>query len=97
MYTVIIEHPAEEEAERAYLHINEQAPLNAERWWNGLVDAILSLEEMPKRCPLAREDARFDEDIRQLVYKSHRILFTLRGDRVHILHIRHSAMSDVEP
>ncbi len=54
---------------------------------------------MPKRCPLARENEYFSQEIRQLLYgrgrNSYRILFTiLEGTEVstvRILHIRHSA------
>jgi hypothetical protein len=53
---------------------------------------------MPKRCPLARENEHFSQDIRQLIYgkgrNSYRILFTvLEGQEVptvRILHIRHA-------
>jgi hypothetical protein len=54
---------------------------------------------MPKRCPLARENEYFSQEIRQLLYgrgrNSYRILFTiLEGTEVsivRILYIRHSA------
>lgn len=44
---------------------------------------------MPERCPLAPENDAFEVEIRQLIYRSHRVLFTVLGSRVHILHIRH--------
>ena len=50
-YKVII-HP---EAEEAYRYIAERAPVNALTWYNGLLDAMFSLEDFPKRFPLARK------------------------------------------
>jgi len=54
---------------------------------------IVSLGELPHRCPLAPEDKEFPFEVRQLVFgrKPHlyRILFTIEGDAVVVLHIRH--------
>jgi plasmid stabilization system protein ParE len=63
-----------------------------------LLQAIGLLSQMPKRCPLARENEHFSQEIRQLIYgKGHnlyRILFTLLEEKeiftARILHVRHS-------
>jgi plasmid stabilization system protein ParE len=92
-YRVIIQPPAAAEMDDAYLWIAERAPDNATKWFNGLEAAIYSLEDFPERCPLAEESKAFDVEIRQLVYGkrvgAYRILFTIVGDAVHILHVRH--------
>ncbi len=99
-YCVIIEPPAEAELEEAYQWIARDAPQAAARWYNGLVEAIDSLKSLPERCPLAPENDAFDEDIRQLLYGKrrykYRILFTIVGQRVHVLHIRHGARQYLE-
>jgi plasmid stabilization system protein ParE len=63
------------------------------RWFFKLEEAIASLSELPHRCPLAPEDKEFPFEVRQLVHgrKPHqyRVLFTIDGDTVVILHIRH--------
>ena len=63
------------------------------RWFLALDDVIASLATLPHRCALAPENARFPFEVRQLLYgrKPHvyRILFTIRGDTVYILHVRH--------
>ena len=63
------------------------------RWFRNFKDAILSLAEFPRRCPQAPEAAEFPFEVRQMVYgrKPHhyRVLFTVDGDAVIILHIRH--------
>jgi plasmid stabilization system protein ParE len=63
------------------------------RWFMRLREAIYSLAEMPGRCPLAPENASVPSEMRQLLYgrKPHvyRILFTIEGDVVYVLRIRH--------
>lgn len=63
------------------------------RWFLAMEDAIASLASFPERCLLAPENARFPFEVRQLLYghKPHvyRILFTMDGATVNILHIRH--------
>lgn len=63
------------------------------RWFRGMDQAIASLAELPTRCKLAPENKSFPFPVRELFYghKPHvyRILFTIEGDVVYILHIRH--------
>ena len=63
------------------------------RWFLALDDAIASLSAFPERWALAPENERSPFEIRQIVYgrKPHlyRILFTIRGDVVYVLHVRH--------
>ncbi len=63
------------------------------RWFLALQDAIASLAEFPKRCPLAPESAAFPFEVRHLLYGDprhvYRILFTTEDDTVFVLHIRH--------
>jgi plasmid stabilization system protein ParE len=73
----------------------------AARWYNGLERKILSLGAHPLRCPIAAESEKFPEEIRELLHGSknsrYRILFTVRDDEVHVLHVRHSAQGEVGP
>jgi plasmid stabilization system protein ParE len=63
------------------------------RWFIALDDAIASLATFPERFPIAPENVSFPFEVRQLLYgrKPHvyRILFTIDGDTVNVLHIRH--------
>lgn len=63
------------------------------RWFLRLDDAIASLANNPARCPLAPENASVSFEMRQLLYghKPHiyRILFTIVGNVVYVLRIRH--------
>jgi plasmid stabilization system protein ParE len=99
-YRIEISSIAEAEADRAFLHLSQIiSPTRASQWYAGLLQAIESLSQMPKRCLLARENEYFSQEIRQLLYgrgrNSYRILFTiLEGEEVstvRILHIRHAS------
>lgn len=98
-YQIEISSVAEAEADQAFLQLSQViSPTKASQWYSGLLQAIESLARMPKRCPLARENQYFSQEIRQLLYgkgsNSYRILFTiLEGEEVstvRILHIRHA-------
>jgi hypothetical protein len=60
---------------------------------SGNQEAVYSLRELPERCPLAPENKEFPFEVRQLLYgrgsHRYRILFTVEGETVVILHMRH--------
>ena len=91
-FEIVVEPDAETGIEAAYLYLVSEASVEvAERWYNGLDAAIATLARMPDRCPLAPENDFFDEEIRQLLIATYRVLFMEQGKRVHILHVRHMA------
>jgi plasmid stabilization system protein ParE len=79
--------------------LSEHAGETGIRWFLALDDAIASLAAFPERCPLAPETRRFPFEVRQLLYgrkpHAYRILFTIDGDTVKILHIRHGRRKPV--
>ncbi|MBA3920273.1 MAG: type II toxin-antitoxin system RelE/ParE family toxin [Nostocaceae cyanobacterium] len=103
-YRIEISSVAEAEADSAFLRLSQvTSPTKASKWYSGLLRAIESLSQMPKRCLLARENQYFSQEIRQLLYgrgrNSYRILFTiLEGQEisaVRILHIRHASQQTI--
>ena len=68
-------------------------------WFHGLREAVASLAHSPTRCALAPENIVFPFEVRQLLYghKPHvyRVLFTIEGDVVTVLHIRHGRRQPV--
>lgn len=96
-YKVEFTEGAQAEADAEYLWIAERAPAAAIRWFNGLEDEIAALERYPKRCGVAPESFAFRQEIRQLIYGSYRVLFTIERRTVRILHVRHAAMKDLRP
>ncbi|MDJ0845188.1 type II toxin-antitoxin system RelE/ParE family toxin [Crocosphaera sp.] len=98
-YKIIISSVAEAETDKIFLSISQRlSPERAREWYKGLLKAIKSLEKMPKRCPLARENQYFSQEIRQLLYgkgrNTYRIIFTVIENQdssfVRILHVRHA-------
>ncbi len=100
-YQLVIQPPALDEIENAYLWIKAEAPESADRWFRGLMKKMETLTQFPERCGLAEEDECFEEEIRQLLYGRrggvYRILFTIAGDGAHVLHVRHAAQGPLEP
>jgi len=91
-YTVFVTPEAEANINEAYGYIAQRSPANAVKWLRGLYDQIDSLERFPRRCGEAREQAYFVEELRQLVYKSHRIIFTIEDTtrEVRVVYVRHA-------
>lgn len=96
-YRVIFRPEAHNEALAAAAYIAAEAsPEMAARWYAGLELAIASLETMPSRCERARESTAFPgTDLRQRVFHSHRLIFAIRGEDVHVLHVRHTAQDNL--
>ena len=94
-WTVIVEPPAQQDIEAAYLWIEERDAEAANRWFNSIYEIIRSLELFPERCPLAPETRFFDREIREAFHGrrqyKYRILFTVTEREVHILHVGHGA------
>ena len=91
-YRVSLAAPAERDAYTAFERIREAAPLHAEKWLTGLFEAILSLEEIPARCPVIPEAKELGYPVRHLLYGKgkgiYRIIFEIREDEQHVRILR---------
>lgn len=99
-YEVVVTRRAERELHAAADRIAKVAPEAAERWFNGFVNALLALEQSPRRYGRAREQQRFPCEVRQLLHgrkRSHRAVYTIRENKVVVLTIRHTAQKDLKP
>ena len=94
-YRVVIEAPAWTDIDQAYTWLRRRVPEHAVHWFNTLQEAVLGLATHPQRCPAAPEADEVGRKIRQLLHGKrsgrYRVLFEIRGDTVHILHVRHGA------
>lgn len=94
-WNVIVELPAQQDIAEARAWIADRNPRAADRWFNSIYDTIGSLEAFPERCPLAPESRFLSAEIREIFHgrreHKYRILFTLSGKKVHVLHVRHGA------
>lgn len=80
-YRVIVTEAAEGEINSALEYLLLRSPDAARDFQDGMDEAILSLSEMPRRCPLAPEDGVITRPLRQLIYRhgrtAYRILFII--------------------
>ncbi|NEQ37381.1 MAG: type II toxin-antitoxin system RelE/ParE family toxin [Okeania sp. SIO3I5] len=95
IFQVEISPSALSDAENVFLWIQQQNLQKASEWYNGFVDAILSLETFPNRCTIAPESADVGREIRQLIYNKHRILFVVKEQVVQVLRVRHTAQDSI--
>lgn len=99
MYRVLIGPTARADIAHHYRYLKEHArePDYPDEWFEGIHEAILSLESSPLRCGLAPENDEFEEEIRHRIVGSYRVLFTVVEDRVHVLHVRHGRQDALRP
>ena len=92
-YLVNLTARAERDPVRLYADIDVEHSAAALKWYRGIKEAILSLEEQPNRCPVTPEN----DNLRHLLYgnKPHiyRAIFRVleKERRVEVLHILHGA------
>jgi plasmid stabilization system protein ParE len=72
----------------------------AERWYNKIYPAIATLSKQPDRCPLAPETDLLPTGLRQLHFgvsrkATHRIVFTIEGQEVKVVRVRHFAQREL--
>lgn len=96
-YEIIVSAEAERNIEDAFAWIAEANPVAAAEWYDGLIEALRGLSDMPLRYPVSPETRMglIDREVRQLLYGrnywKYRILFIVEGKRVLIAHVRHGA------
>jgi hypothetical protein len=66
--------------------------LPADDWFNGLMTAVDTLEDLPARCPHIPEQKDFRAPLYQLLHASHRIIFRIDNNVVRVLRVYHSAL-----
>ena len=91
-YRVVVTPDAESDVRESFRYIHDRSPANAERWLRQIDGEIKGLELFPERHAFARERAYLKEDLRHLIFKSHRVVFYLdkASGTVYVLHVRHS-------
>jgi plasmid stabilization system protein ParE len=96
-YRVELAKSAEAELEELYPWVVERAPSQGAAWFNGLERAILSLEQLPKRCRIAAESLDPDQPVRVLNYGRkpyvYGVFFIIdeTAQMVRVVHIRRGA------
>jgi len=97
-YRVIIEESAQADVQDSYAWgLRVWGRAQAQRWARALRDATMNQRAtVPTGFPLAPENEGFREEIRQMVVGRYRVLFTIQGRTVHVLHVRGAYVGGVE-
>ncbi len=100
-YRFEISDRARADADEAYAWIAQRSPEQAERWYQGLFKQIETLTSHPLLYPVAAENAKFPDEIREMLYgkrqNKYRIVFTIRDDTVVVLYVHHGARDELGP
>lgn len=103
-YTVSLTRRAEDDAYGAFERVRDVAPNAADKWLTGLFAAIMTLADMPARCPVIPEAAELGHEARHLLYGRrtaiYRIIFDIQeeaeeGPLVRVLRIWHGARDTI--
>ncbi|HYN25797.1 MAG TPA: type II toxin-antitoxin system RelE/ParE family toxin [Pyrinomonadaceae bacterium] len=89
-YAVVFEESAQVDVRESYdWGCRAWGKREAQNWLRQLRKAVSQqLAVVPKAFPQAPEDEEFSEEIRQMVVGRYRVLFTIKGRKVHVLHVR---------
>lgn len=71
-------------------------------WYDGTTETLSALRDMPERHPLARENHRFDFELREVHFdlgsgSTHRALFRVLPDTIEVLAVYHIAQDEIRP
>ena len=82
-------------------YIQQQSSFEqAEEWFNGIIAAIQTLEDMSSRCPVADESEELGQEVRLLLYgkrnRKYKVYYSIRQrtvstGTVQVFHVRHWA------
>jgi plasmid stabilization system protein ParE len=87
-------------------YIKQQSSFEqAEEWFNGIVTAIRTLEDMPSRCPVADESEELGQEVRLLLCgkrnRKYKVYCSIRhrtrsAGTIQVLHVRHRARKSLD-
>ena len=101
-FTIRSTRTARREFDEIFDYIKSRSRPGADAWANAFEEALFRLEQNADGCPLAEESAYFEFEVHEAIFKTrrgmrYRILFTIRGNTVTILHIRGPGQDFVDP
>jgi plasmid stabilization system protein ParE len=101
-YLVELTDRASRDLDYLYQQINAAESVSAAHWYNGLENAIASLQRFPRRCPIAAESKKARRSLRHLLHGKkpsvYRVIYEIDEPHkvVRILTIRHGAMDEAK-
>jgi plasmid stabilization system protein ParE len=96
-HKVQLSQQSQHDIEQAYLYIRQDAPERAKRWRLRLQAAIRTLKNFPERHAVLFDSAAAGREVRQMTFGVYVVLYSIDGDQVNVLTVRHSARRPIEP
>jgi plasmid stabilization system protein ParE len=99
-YRVELSRRAKGDLQELYERVLADESVAARVWFDGLENAIASLQRFPRRCPIAPESSTFGLSLRHLLYGAksdvYRIIYDLDENRriVNVVTVRHGSMDE---
>lgn len=92
-YRLVVVEPAEFDVDEIYGYILARSAPGAASWYRAFVACTERIVHQPLACSIALENAEFDFELRQALFKTkygapYRCVFTVVGDEVRILRVR---------
>ncbi len=82
---------AESDITSIFEYISQDNPNAASKWIEEIERQIDSLENFPMRCPVIPEAEELGQEYHHLIYGNYRTIFRIRGSKVIIMRVIHSA------
>lgn len=97
-YVVVFEESAQADVRESYeWGCRAWGRHEAQQWVRQLRTAVFQqLAVVPKGFPLAPEDNEFSIELRQMIVGRYRVLFTIKGRKVHVPHVTGAYLAGVE-
>jgi plasmid stabilization system protein ParE len=99
---IFLSRQAEADLDAIQAWLSGRSPTGARSWFKALEATISWLEKHADSCPVAPENDRFEEEIRERLFKTkrgrpYRLIFVVAGKQVRVLHIRGPGQDLVQP
>jgi plasmid stabilization system protein ParE len=86
--------------DKIYARLAREAPNHLSPWSDRFEQSILSLSELPERCQVEPKLSTARRTVRRLLLGGgkhvYRIYFTIIGDVVRVIHVRHGARRELK-
>ena len=86
------------DADSIYRRVTGRAPLAGQRWYDKLLEALQSLDSLPEGGQVVESLSHSGHLVRRILFGGkpnvYRIYYSIEGDTVRILHIRHGARKE---
>jgi toxin ParE1/3/4 len=83
------------DADAIYRRVSVEAPFAGPRWYDKLIRTLQSLDTLPERGQIVKDFSHPEHLVRRILFgrkpNVYRIYYSLEGETVRILHIRHGA------